>query len=95
MSEVETNQRITLTDEDGGEHEFEVLELLEVEQKMYAILQPIDAQDEEAVILRLEKDEDGNDVLVYIEDDAEWDRVAEEYDTLLYEEQGGSDDDLQ
>ncbi|ASS74740.1 hypothetical protein CIG75_06970 [Tumebacillus algifaecis] len=95
MSEVETTQKITLTDEDGAEHEFDVLEMLEVDQKMYAILQPTDAQDEEAVILRVEKDEEGNDVLAYIEDDAEWDKVAEEYDTLLFEEQGGSDEDLQ
>ncbi|MFD2169232.1 DUF1292 domain-containing protein [Tumebacillus lipolyticus] len=95
MSETDLNQRITLTDEEGGEHEFEVLEMLEVEEQMYAILQPIDAQDEEAVILRLEKDQDGSDLLAYIEDDAEWDRVAEAYDTLLYEEQGGSDEDLQ
>ncbi|TCP54563.1 uncharacterized protein DUF1292 [Tumebacillus sp. BK434] len=94
MSEVQT-ERITLTDEDGTEHEFDVLEMLEVDQKMYAILQPVDAQDEEAVILRVEKDDEGNDVLAYIEDDAEWDKVAEEYDTLLFEEQGGSDEDLQ
>ncbi|ARU63553.1 hypothetical protein CBW65_22985 [Tumebacillus avium] len=94
MSEVQT-ERITLTDEDGTEHEFDVLEMLEVDQKMYAILQPVDAQDEEAVILRVEKDDEGNDVLAYIEDDAEWDKVAEEYDTILFEEQGGSDEDLQ
>jgi uncharacterized protein YrzB (UPF0473 family) len=94
MSEVETNKIITLTDEEGSEHEFEVLEVLEVEQKTYTILQPMDAEDDEAIILRLDKDETGNDVLSYIEDDEEWDRVAETYDTLLFEEQGGSDEDL-
>lgn len=94
MSEVETNKVITLTDEEGSEHEFEVLEVLEVEEKTYTILQPLDAEDDEAIILRLDKDEEGNDVLSYIEDDAEWDRVAETYDTLLFEEQGGSDEDL-
>ncbi|MGZ4032537.1 MAG: DUF1292 domain-containing protein [Tumebacillaceae bacterium] len=94
MSEVETNKVITLTDEEGSEHEFEVLEMLEVDQKTYTILQPLDAEDDEAIILRLDKDEEGNDVLSYIEDDEEWDKVAETYDTLLFEEQGGSDDDL-
>jgi uncharacterized protein YrzB (UPF0473 family) len=94
MSEVETNKFITLTDEEGGEHEFEVLEVLEVEQKTYAILQPVEGADEEAVILRMDKDEKDQDVLSYIDDDAEWDKVAEAYDTLLFEEQGGNDADL-
>ncbi|GAX90313.1 DUF1292 domain-containing protein [Effusibacillus lacus] len=86
MSEVERENVIVLTDEDGGEHEFEVLEVLEVEQKTYAILQPTDTQDDEAIILRVEKDDNGDEVLVNIEDDDEWDRVAEMYDTLLFEE---------
>jgi uncharacterized protein YrzB (UPF0473 family) len=94
MSEVEANQMITLTDDEGQEHEFEVLDLLEIDGKTYAILMPTDSDDGEASILRLEKDEDGNDILVTIEDDDEWEKVAETYDTLLYEEQGGSDDDL-
>lgn len=86
MKDVEADNIIVLTDEDGTEHEFEVLEVLEVEQKTYAILQPTDTKDDEAIILRLEKDDEGQDVLVNIEDDDEWDRVAEEYDTLLFEE---------
>lgn len=86
MSDVQNENIIVLTDEDGGEHEFEVLEVLEVEQKTYAILQPSDTQDDEAIILRIEKDETGNEVLVNIEDDEEWDKVAEMYDTLLFEE---------
>lgn len=86
MSEVQSENIITLTDEDGGEHEFEVLEVLEVEEKTYAILQPTDTKDDEAIILRVEKDENDNEVLVNIEDDDEWDKVAEAYDTLLFEE---------
>jgi uncharacterized protein YrzB (UPF0473 family) len=86
MSEVQREHIITLTDEEGGEHEFEVLEVLEVEQKTYAILQPTDSQEDEAIILRIEKDDEGNDVLVNIDDDEEWERVAETYDTLLFEE---------
>lgn len=86
MSEWETENIIVLTDEDGGEHEFEVLEVLEVENKTYAILQPTDTQDDEAIILRVEEDEEGNPLLANIEDDDEWDRVAEVYDTLLFED---------
>lgn len=94
QQQVEANQIITLTDDEGREHEFEVLDLLEIEEKNYAILMPADSEDGEASILRLEKDEDGNDILVTIEDDEEWEKVAETYDTLLFEEQGGSDEDL-
>lgn len=86
MSEVQNDNIIVLTDEDGGEHEFEVLEVLEVEQQSYAILQPTDTKDDEAIILRIEQDENGNEVLVNIEDDDEWDKVAEMYDTLLFED---------
>lgn len=86
MSEVQNDNIIVLTDEDGGEHEFEVLEVLEVDQKSYAILQPTDTKDDEAIILRIEQDENGNEVLVNIEDDDEWDKVAEMYDTLLFED---------
>lgn len=89
MSEVEQDSILTLTDEDGGEHDFKVLDVLELEQKMYAILQPTESDDEEAIILRVEQDEAGNEVLVNIEDDEEWERVAEAYDTLLFEEMSG------
>lgn len=86
---------VVLTDEEGNEHEFELLTILEVESVNYAVLLPMlqpeadeDAEDieEEAIILRIGQDEDGNDVLQEIEDDEEWERVAAEYDKLVDEE---------
>ena len=85
MSELE-NDLIVLTDEDGKEHEFKVLEVIAVDDKNYAILQPTATEDDEAIIFRIEEDEQGNEVLVDIEDDDEWEKVAETYDTLLFEE---------
>jgi uncharacterized protein YrzB (UPF0473 family) len=38
-------------------------------------------------IIRVDKDEDGNEVFAVIEDDAEFDEVAEAYDELLEEEE--------
>jgi len=94
MSEIQENQIITLSDESGAEHEFEVLELLEVEAKNYAVLREVGAE-EEALILRLEKDAEGNDtILATIEDDEEFEKVAEAYDTILFEELGGKDADV-
>ncbi|OEH84598.1 hypothetical protein BHU72_08865 [Desulfuribacillus stibiiarsenatis] len=86
---------VVLTDEDGNEHEFELLTILEVDNTNYAVLLPLeipegeDGEDfeEEAIILRINQDEEGNDVLQEIEDDAEWDKVAAEYDKLAEEDE--------
>ncbi|MCY0882172.1 MAG: Holliday junction resolvase RuvX [Firmicutes bacterium] len=87
---------ITLTDENGKEHEFVVVDVIEVEEKEYAILLPIDTEEEEeaeAVILRLEKDAEGDDVLVDIDDDQEWEKVAQAYEELLDEDDEDDDHD--
>ncbi len=80
---------ITLTDDEGKDHEFVVVDVIEVENKEYAILLPIDTEEDEeaeAVILRLEKDADGDDVLVNIESEEEWEQVAQAYEELLDDE---------
>ncbi len=86
----EEDEIITLTDEDGHEHEFVVVDVIEVEEQDYAILLPIDTEEDEeaeAVILRLEKDDDGDDVLVDIESEEEWEKVAQAYEELLDEDE--------
>lgn len=85
----EDDEIITLTDEDGNEHEFVVVDVIEVESLEYAILLPIDTEDDEeaeAVILRLEKDADGDDILVDIDAEDEWEKVAQAYEELLEED---------
>ncbi|HSW10482.1 MAG TPA: Holliday junction resolvase RuvX [Bacillota bacterium] len=93
---------IVLTDEDGEEHEFELVDMLELEGKRYAILMPAgeaedvlddgddeddDDEDEDGtVVLRVETDPDGNDILVQIEDDDEWERVVQAWEEILDEE---------
>jgi uncharacterized protein YrzB (UPF0473 family) len=87
---------VVLTDEEGNEHEFELLTILDVDGNNYAVLLPLmqpEVEDEaaefeeEAIILRISQDEDGNDVLQEIEDDEEWERVAAEYDKLADEDE--------
>ncbi len=86
--------RIVLTDEDGKEHEFELLTILEVDENNYAVLLPLlkseDGEnfeyEDEAIILKISQDEDDNDILLEIEDDEEWEKVASEYDRLASEE---------
>jgi uncharacterized protein YrzB (UPF0473 family) len=84
---------ILLYDEDGNETEFEVVATLELDENEYAILLPRDDERdpdaeevEEAYILRIEQDDDGEDVLVGIEDEEELNAVIEAYEELVKEE---------
>lgn len=78
---------ITLIDEAGVEHEFEVEAFLDVDEERYAVLVPQSEEfEDEAVIMRFGKDEDGEEVLFDIEDDEEWEKVADAYDEFIEEE---------
>ncbi|MDO4541261.1 MAG: DUF1292 domain-containing protein [Bacillota bacterium] len=79
--EFETNL-VTLISEDGTEREFEVLEILEVDEQEYVVIAPPEGEDDEdeALVFRLEVDEKtGEEMLIDIEDDDEWDKVAAAY----------------
>jgi putative Holliday junction resolvase len=83
---ADEDEVITLTDEDGEDHDFVVVDVIEVSEKEYAILLPYEAADEEeaeAVILRVEKTAEGEDQLVEIEDEAEWQAVVDAYEAVL------------
>lgn len=89
MSEQETNW-ITLVDEDGHEHRFNLLNVLEVEGLKYAVMLPETPQedeDEEAVIFRIDTDEAGEEVLVDIEDDDEFAKVCEILEDMYEEDE--------
>ena len=74
---------INLVDENGVESQFDIILTLEAEGKEYAILVPI--EDEDALIFRIDQDEDG-EILVPLEDDAEYEIVVDVYNTLMEEE---------
>jgi uncharacterized protein YrzB (UPF0473 family) len=81
----------TLTDEDGNELQFEVIASAELHGTVYYAMIPMDDQPEEEdvyeyVILKTEKDEDGEDILVTIDDDDEFDDVADYFDDMLADE---------
>ena len=68
--ELNESNSIILTDEDGKEVEFEFVDSFDFEENTYYVLIPTeDNKDEEYVILRLEKDENGDDILSTIDDD--------------------------
>jgi len=94
FEQFEEGQVVTMFDEEGHEHEFELVHWMEIEEKFYVFLAALeDGGDEsEAIVLRVEEDAEGNPQFVGIENDDEWDMVSEVFDTLMYEKQGGNDD---
>jgi len=82
------NEPVVLVDEDGAEHTFIVIDVIQVDDKEYAILQPaddeLDDDDEpEAIILRFDTDENGEEVLSDIDDDDEWEKVADAWQEIV------------
>lgn len=78
-------EAIVLTDEEGQEHEFNLVDILTVDGEEYAILQPV--AEDEAIILKFGVDEEGNEILFDIEDDEEWERVADTWQEVLEEDE--------
>jgi len=84
----------TLTDDDGNELHFALLGTLEHEGGVYKALVPVnekgEEESEEYVILKCGVDEDGEDILETIEDDDEFDRIADifddEFSDIFYDE---------
>ena len=87
------NDIITLIDEEDNNIDFRLLDVMELEGQKYAVMQPCDFKvaggelaEDEAVILRLDKNEDGEDVFAYIEDDDEWNLVVNTYNDMIFED---------
>ena len=81
--DMELDDIVELVDEDGNEVRFEHLMTLEHNGQAYICLVPVDPMEDvaedELVIMRIETDEDGNDMYVTIDDDGELDAVFEKY----------------
>ena len=72
----------TLTDDEGNENDFELLASVELDGKTYCALIPYtedEEEPEEYIVLRVEKNGD-EEILVSIDDDEEFDRVADIFD---------------
>ena len=78
--------KITLIDEDGKEVNFEVITKLDIEDNEYVIVVPENEDTDEAMALKIDIDDEGNDVLTTIDDEEEFALVLEAYETLFNEE---------
>ncbi|MGI6227169.1 MAG: DUF1292 domain-containing protein [Peptococcales bacterium] len=80
---------VTLVDEEGNEHDFAFVDSIEVDGAQYAILSPMeeDEESEEAIILKIGQDENGDDILFDIDDDEEWEKVADAWQEMIETEE--------
>ena len=81
----------TLVDEDGNELLFEVIGSAELNGQTYYAMIPVDEEPTEEgvceyVILKAEEEEDGEVMLVTVEDDDEFDDVADYFEDMLSSE---------
>ena len=79
MAEVNDDQIIETVTEDGEKVQFKLFDIVEFEEKEYALLLPLedeDNEDAELVLMQLTK-EDDDYIFETIEDDDEFDRVSE------------------
>ena len=84
---------VTLIDEEGEEFEFEVVDFFLLDEQEYAVLLPLDSEtsdanidsgktngsnnDEEAIIMRVLQGNDGETTLQVIDNEVEWQKVAD------------------
>ncbi|MBP3309458.1 MAG: DUF1292 domain-containing protein [Ruminococcus sp.] len=76
----ENENYITLTDDNGEDISFEILDTLEYKERLFAVMLPFDDEDDEVVILEILPGEDPEfDDFVSIEDEALLNEVFEEF----------------
>ena len=84
---ADEDQIIETVDENGNVVKFELFDIVEVDEKEYALLLPVEEEEsDEVVLMRLSKD--GEEYLFEtIEDDEEFEKVAEYVENMDDEEE--------
>ncbi|WIV11185.1 DUF1292 domain-containing protein [Proteiniborus sp. MB09-C3] len=84
---VNDDNIISLIDENGKEQKFEVMATFDIEEDEYAVLFPLQNEEAEdgAYILRIEYDENGELLLVNIEDEEELENAVAVYEAIADE----------
>lgn len=84
---AEEDQIIETVDENGNIVKFELFDIVEVDEKEYALLLPVEEEEsEEVVLMKITKD--GEEYLFEtIEDDEEFEKVAEYVENMEDEEE--------
>ena len=92
MSEEYGNDIISLMDEEGNETEYDMIDAVELDGQTYVALLPlyenpedIVEEDYQVVILKM-VEEDGEEILLTINDEAEFDAVWQAFEDRLSDE---------
>jgi uncharacterized protein YrzB (UPF0473 family) len=80
---MEENKIITMVDEDGEKVDFELVEIIELDGNKYALLAPIGDEDD-AYVYKIEE-VDGKEQYIAVEDEEEFEKVLEEYESTFEE----------
>jgi uncharacterized protein YrzB (UPF0473 family) len=84
--EIDMDEIITLTDEDGISTDFKLIAKLDIEDEEYAVVAPIESDSDEAIALKIERISDEEYEFVTVEDDETLDMISEAYETLMDDE---------
>ncbi len=82
---------VTMLDEDGNEHEFEHVDSFPLNGETYVVLIPTEeevaaGEADEVLFFTLQVDEEGNEVLTFVEDEGELDMAFEEFKKRMAED---------
>lgn len=82
---------ITFEDEEGNKEDYEVLAELDYDNRMFAVVQPVefpdDMSEDEVIICEITVDESGDEIYDFLDDDELADKVVEEYNKMADEEE--------
>ncbi|MBU3195708.1 DUF1292 domain-containing protein [Clostridium algidicarnis] len=83
----ENTDTVVLKDEEGNEIEFEIITKFDIEENEYLIVASMQESETDAIALKILKDSEGDDILVTVDDDEEFEIVAEAYSAIFSEDQ--------
>lgn len=84
MKDESNLEPITLTDEDGNETQYDVVLVKEIDNNTYYVLLPLENNDDEDYVLLKYVEQDGEPYLITIDDDDEFDKVADAVEDELF-----------
>lgn len=87
---LKEQESLILIDDDGGEFEFKVVDVFTLDGLEYAVLKP---EDGDLVIFQFGVDENGEEVFLSIEDDEEWERIADAWEEMGEGDEDGEEED--
>lgn len=94
MNNEMENNVLTFQDEEGNDVELEIIDAFEISQTQYVALVSVEEaaedQEEEVFLMRIEEDENGDDILIQVTDEEELEtafetfkeRMADEFDII-------------